>query len=210
MTSFTRPLQWALLAATLGGCAALNQVSSEVSTFGDWPAGRAPGTFAFDRLPSQQARADRQQRLEDAARPALERAGFRAAAPGSEPELLVQLGARVSRAERAPWDDPLWWHGGFGYWRHAGWRGPLWAGPGWRGYGVTGGYYDSPRYDREVALLIRERSSGKPLYEAHASNEGYSRSGDGLIAPMFTAALTGFPAAAGVNPRQVSVPLGSN
>ena len=41
----------------LGGCAAMRSVSSEVSTFGEWPATRKPGTYAFERLPSQQARA---------------------------------------------------------------------------------------------------------------------------------------------------------
>ncbi|MBI3367628.1 MAG: DUF4136 domain-containing protein, partial [Burkholderiales bacterium] len=125
---------WLALAAglfgiLLGGCASFNQLSADVSTYGDWPAARKPGTYAFERLPSQAARPEMQQQLEDAARPALEKAGFRAAAAGSEPELLVQVGARVSRADRAPWDDPLWWHGGFGYWRPVVWRGPVW---GWR------------------------------------------------------------------------------
>ena len=31
----------------LGGCAAMRSVSSEVSTFGEWPATRKPGTYAF-------------------------------------------------------------------------------------------------------------------------------------------------------------------
>jgi len=35
--------------ATLGGCAALNTVTSEVATYGDWPAGRSPGRYAFER-----------------------------------------------------------------------------------------------------------------------------------------------------------------
>ena len=182
----------------LAGCATVNQFSAEVSTFGSWPADRKPGTYAFERLPSQQAQADTMQQLEDAARPALAQAGFQPAAAGSTPDVLVQVGARVSRTDRSPWDDPLWWHGGFGSWRHGPWRGPVW-GATWR--------LDPPRYDREVAVLVRDRASGAPLFEARASSEGFQRSTDGTaLQPLFRAALLDFPAT-GVNPRQVVVPL---
>lgn len=187
------------LAATgwLSGCATVNQLTAEVSTFGTWPAGRKPGTYAFERLPSQQARADLMQQLEDAAASALARAGFQLAAAGVEPDVLVQVGLRVSRADNPPWDDPLWWPGGFGVWRHGPWRGPYW-GLGWRS--------DPTRYDREVALLLRDRASGAPLYEARASSESFQRSAGSAMAPLFQAALTDFPAT-GVNPRTVTVPL---
>ena len=71
-------------------------------------------------------------------------------------------------------------------------------GVGWRG--------DPARYDREVALLVRDRTSGAPLFEARASSESYQRSAGSVMAPLFAAALTDFPAT-GVNPRQVTVPL---
>lgn len=182
----------------LGGCAAVNRLSAEVSTYGQWPAGRSPGSYAFERLPSQQARAEQMQPLEDAAAPALARAGFRPAAPGAAPDVLVQVGLRISRADNPPWDDPLWWHGGFGRWPHGPWRGPVW-GIGWRA--------EPARYDREVALLLRDRATGAPLYEARASSEGFQRSPANVLQPLFQAALTDFPAT-GVNPRQVVVPLG--
>lgn len=184
----------------LGGCAAMNQVSAEVSTFGDWPANRRGGTYAFERLPSQQQQPELQQQLEAAAAQALEKHGFRPVAGGAEPDVLVQLGARVSRTDRSPWDDPLWWNGGFGRWRGGPWRGPHWhVGASW--------YYQSPRYDREVALLLRERSSGRPLYEARASSEGNYSGVEGLLKPLFDAALYDFPAVGVVNPRRVTVPL---
>ena len=43
-------------AAPLGlvGCAALNSLHGEVSSFGSWPQGRAAGSYRFERLPSQQ------------------------------------------------------------------------------------------------------------------------------------------------------------
>lgn len=184
----------------LGGCAAMNQVSAEVSTFGEFPANRRGATYAFERLPSQQQQPELQQQLEGAAAQALQKHGFRPVAAGAEPDVLVQLGARVTRADRSPWDDPLWWHGGFGRWRYGPWRGPHWhLGATWT--------YQSPRYDREVALLLRERASGRPLYEARASSEGNYGGIESLLRPLFDAALVDFPAVGVVNPRRVTVPL---
>lgn len=194
--------------AALVGCATLNQFTADVASFGDWPAGRAPGSYAFDRLPSQLANAESQQTLEDAARPALEKAGFRPVAAGALPDVLVQIGARIGRSERSPWDDALWWHGGFGAWRLSPWRGPLWGG-GWGGWGGWGGGYSrlqSQRYDREVALLIRDRASGKPLHEVRASSEGLSSKLGASLTPLFRAALAEFPTAA-AKPHAVMVPM---
>lgn len=187
----------------IAGCAALNQFSADVATFGAWPAGRLPGSYAFDRLPSQQARAQAQQELEDAAGPALAKAGFRPVAGGAQPDVLVQVGARVSRAERSPWDDPVWWHGGFGGWRHNPWRGPHWIAYG----GLGWGRYEAARYEREVALLIRDRSSGQPLYEARASSEGLSSAVGMLLQPLYLAAMANFPATAN-SPHRVTVSIG--
>lgn len=182
--------------ALVGGCASLGEWSAEVSTFGEWPAGRMPGTYAFERLPSQQAQPEAIQALEDAAAPALARAGFQPVAAGAQPDVLVQVGARVSRTDRSPWDDPLWWHGGFGYWHRSPWRGPVW-GATWR--------MEPARYDREVALLIRDRVSGKPLFEARASSESFQSSAGPVLQPLFAAAMMDFPRL-GVNPRRVVVP----
>ena len=111
-TATRRLLLGAVLAgaAALAGCAALRSVSSEVSSFGEWPDGRKASSYAFERLPSQQAQAAETEVLENAARPALEKAGFKPAADGQQPDVLVQVGARDSRYSTSPWDDPLWWH----------------------------------------------------------------------------------------------------
>ncbi len=184
-------------ALVLTGCAGMNNLSTDVSSFGEWPAGRQAGSYSFERLPSQQARTAEAERLEAAAQAALARAGFTPAAAGSEPDVLVQVGARETRSEMGPWDDPLWWRGGFGYWRHSPWMSPRW------GMSMS---YSAPRYEREVAVLIRDRSSGKPLYEARASSEGTSRTDATMLGAMFSAALMDFPRL-GVNPRRVVVPL---
>lgn len=198
----------ALLLAS--GCAAVNTLSADVASFGDWPAGRAAGSYAFERLPSQQAQSEAAQALEDAARPALAQAGFVPVAAGAEPNVLVQVGARVTGNQRSPWDDPLWWgggwggygrFGGFGGWRHGPGRGPYVSGPFWGGSLL----YQAPRYDREVALLLRDRASGKPLFETRASSDSYQRDSAPLLAPLFAAAMLDFPHL-GVNPRRVTVP----
>lgn len=186
---------WAALA--LAGCATLNTVTADVSSFGDWPAGRSPGSFDFERLPSQQAQADEAEALERAARPALLRAGFVPVAAGRQPDVLVQLGARFTRTVRSPWDDPLWWPGGIGRWRRTPWVGPSW-GLAW--------HLEPPRYEHEVALLLRDRASGKPLYESRAADEGGSRADAATVTALFQAALADFPRPA-LSPRRVQVPL---
>jgi len=77
---------------------------------------------------------------------------------------------------------------------------------GYYGYGGYGGYGGWPGYDREVAVLIRDRATGQLLYEARASNNGASSAINPLLPAMFSAALKDFPAG-GPNPRRVSVEL---
>lgn len=194
------PLAAAVL--TLAGCAALNNVTSEVATYGEWPAGRQPGSYAFERLPSQQARASQQAELEAAAAKAMEQAGFVAAKDAASADVIVQIGARINRADVSPWDDPLWWRWGAGYWRVPGWRSSRAA--------FYGGWNDDwyRRYERHVALLIRDRASSKPLYEAHAQTEGGTVGDAALIGAMFAAAMKDFPALGANNPRRVTVSLG--
>jgi len=188
---------WLAVASTvlLAGCAAMNSLSTDVSSFGEWPADRKPGSYAFERLPSQQARAAEADALETAAQGALVKAGFTAAAPGAAPDVLVQVGARNTLAEAQPWNDPLWWRGGFGYWRYGPYAAPHWS---------LAARYEFPRYEREVAVLIRDRASGKPLFEARATSEGNARASLSTLAAMFEAALMDFPRL-GVNPRRVVV-----
>jgi hypothetical protein len=154
----------------LGGCAAFNNLNSEVSTYGPWPAERKPATFAFERLPSQQVHPERQQQLEDAARGAVEAAGFRAAPDLGSAEYLLQVGARVTSNEPWIYNDALFWRGGLRYGYGYGYGGRWGRGPFW---GLNGGfgYANSATFDREVALLIRDRKTGQLLYEARAMKD---------------------------------------
>lgn len=191
-----------VLTAALAGCASLSSVDSQVSSYSQWPAERRASTFAFERLPSQEADIERQRSLEAAARPALREAGFNEVAPDARPDVTVQVGARAARDDRwGYWrDDPFLWHGSMFY------------GRGYRGWGVWPGMsmtYSSPRYDHEVMVLIRDAGNGRSLYETRASHESYGSGMDAeTLTAMFTAALRDFPMPA-VNPRQVRVPIGS-
>ncbi len=194
---FSARLATVALAAVLAtGCATVNTISSEVSSYGEWPSARTAGTYAFERLPSQEARADQQAALEAAARGAVERAGFKPADP-ARADVLVQLGMRTAQQARSPWDDPYWprWHVGYG-------RGFHW--------GLNMHWSTSPtaRYDREVAILLRDRASGKTLYETRAVNSGFAGADMTLLTAMFDAAMKDFPKPA-VSPRRVDITLPS-
>jgi hypothetical protein len=192
--------------AALTACASLDSVDSEVSSYSRWPAGRTPSTYAFERLPSQQAHPQQAQRLEDAARRAVEGAGFVPAPEGAAPDVTIQLGARIAELDPSPFDDPLWYgrfgsfHGPFAYGRY----GRPFFGPGWR-YGYGGPGVDLPYYEREVAVLIRDKRSGEALYEARANSEGTSAAAADLLPAMFSAALKDFPNGGSPNPHRVRV-----
>lgn len=197
-----------LAAAALSGCASLNRLDSEVTSHSRWPADRRPSTYAFERLPSQQDDPQRAQVLEDAARRAIEAAGFVPAADGARPNVAVQLGARITVTDRGVWDDPFWyggWRGPWGFSRpfyprgyHGSWR--------YAGFGPWGppGFYDRTTHEREVAVLIRDKTTGEPLYEASATGDGFGIADASVLPGMFQAALQGFPQG-GPNPRRVSV-----
>jgi hypothetical protein len=212
----TRSIAAAAAVLALAGCASLNVLDAEVSSFSRWPADRAPATYVFERLPSQQANPQAAAVLEDSARRAVEAAGFVPAAEGAVPDVSVQIGARITATDRSPYDDPFWYgpygwgpyyrgfHGryGRGYWGPYG--SPYW-GPYGR-YGAWGpGYYYDPYYEREVAVLIRDKKSGEPLYEARANSEGLTSGAISLLPAMFSAALQGFPSGGPANPRRVRV-----
>ena len=187
-----------LAAAALGGCAAMRNISFDVSSFGEWPVDRKPGSYAFERLPSQQARAAETAALEETARPALAKAGFVPVPDGQTPDVLVQVGNRIGRADGPLWDDPLWWRGGFGSFRYGPWGGPRWSLMFRQDFG---------RYEHQVALLLRDRASGKPMFEARAVHESATQlTSKGTLTLMFEATLMDFPKL-GMNPRTVVMQL---
>ncbi len=190
----------ALLAA--GGCT--TQISSDVSTFGSWPADRQPDTYVFERLPSQQDQPD-QQRMEDAARGAIESAGFKPAPDAQNADVVVLLGTRLVANHFSPFDDPIWWNSGL-YRPRFGRAGFVGIGGGF-GPGFSYGPDDTlRRYVREVSVLIRDRKSGRVVYETRASSDGVSPLTPALMTAMFQAAMTPFPGT-DEKARSVTTPL---
>ena len=198
-----------IAAAALAGCASLYNLDADVSSYSRWPAGRAPSTYAFERLPSQQAQPQQTQMLEDAARPALDRAGLTAAPEGAVPDVTVQLGARIIETDRSPFDDPFWyggrgiWHRPFVYGRYGH---PFW-GPGWHHGGMWDPSLDFPTYEREVAILVRDKRTGEALYEARAESQGPTSGVTTILPAMFVAAMRDFPSGSAENPHRVTVEL---
>lgn len=196
---------WAIAIAALallGGCAA-TRLDASVNTRGQWPPGRTPGSFAYERLPSQMAQTEEQDRLEADALPALAAAGFRPAAAGEQPEFRVQVAARSIQGQ-AVWATPYWggpWGGPWGYWGGARWGAPGWG--GWGGWGWGPAVYNFIQF--EIALLILDAGSGQSLYETRAQSEGTTTDAR-TWAALAAAAMKDFPYAA-VSPRRVTIDL---
>lgn len=177
--------------AALGGCASMKEVRVDVRSFGAWPPGRAPGTYAFDRLPSQQSQAAVQDQLERAAVPALEAAGFKPV-DRQLAQVWVQVSMQVIQTREEVWPSMGWsMRQGYGDWRQ-----------GWdTGLGLD---FRPAYYEQRVGLLVRDRQSGEVLHEAQGVVGG-TRVNEANWRPMFEALLKDFPGPA-VSPRTVVVP----
>jgi hypothetical protein len=180
---------------SLTACAGFTSLSSDVSSFGVWPAERKPASFAFERLPSQARHSARQDRLETAATAALQNAGFTQVSDTKSADVLVMVGARISVQEISPWDDPFWWGYRRSFWHYS---------PRLRPYSSY--YLVNRRYEREVAVVLRDRQGGAVLYEGRAANDGLSEGDDRVLQAMFEAALSDFPRTV-PEPHDVVVPL---
>lgn len=197
MNLYIRRAALAAALLALGGCAGLQAVDADVTSFSHWPAARATAAsrYAFERLPSQQAQAAQQDALEAAARRSLSAVGFAPADNPAAADVTVQVGTRTFRYERSPYYDPFWrMNMGFGYG----------AGSGW-GVGAAFPLGGMPVYEREVSVLIRDRASGQVLYESRARSQDNAGSIETMEA-LFEAALKDFPQPA-VSPRRVTIPL---
>jgi hypothetical protein len=202
----TKTIATLLAAAALAGCASLNsrQRRLELQPLAG-RAGRRRRTHSSG-CPSAQARPQQAQMLEDAARGAIEGVGFSPAPEGSAPDVTVQVGARITATDYSPFDDPFW-YGGRGMW-HRPFVYGRYGRPFWGPYGRYGWWGpDFPTYEREVGVLIRDKRSGDPLYEARAESEGTSSGVPTVLPAMFVAALKDFPAGSATNPHPVTVEL---
>ncbi|WP_052162558.1 DUF4136 domain-containing protein [Aquabacterium sp. NJ1] len=198
-----KPLACVVL-ASLTACAGPQALTSQVSSYGSWPEGRKPGRYVFERLPSQQAQPDMQDKLEAAAQPALATAGFQLVPEADKADVTVQVGSRVRIEQRARYYDPFWGpYGPYGPW-HPGVGG--WWGGGGRGGVAFSMTMEPPYVQMTVDLLIRDRKGNQVLYETHARYDRLGAADDRLLPYLFEAAMKDFPLQA-VSPREVTVTI---
>jgi hypothetical protein len=187
----------------LGGCAGMTSLTSQVSSFGQWPEGRAPGHYVFERLPSQQNQPQLQDKLEAATMPVLAALGFEPSKDAAQADVTIQVASNV-HVDPRPRYDPFWGPGPYGPWGYPGWGG--WWGNGGRGGVSFSMTMAQPHVQMRVDVLIRDRRGNQVLYETHATYERLGAVDDRLYPFLFEAALKDFPHQA-VSPRAVTVPI---
>ena len=133
--------------------------------------------------------------LEDAARRAVEGAGFAPRAEGAAPDVTVQLGARITELDRSPFDDPFW-YGASG--RSIGRSSTAaTAGRASARAGATAGAGSAattfPYYEREVAVLIRDKRAARRSTKRAPTARARSTAVADLLPAMFSAAMQDFP-----------------
>lgn len=220
----TKPFPWlkrgvrhaglALALVSLGGCASVFLVDNQVQSFARWTEPVAPAdppitvpqppqTYRFERLPSQRQSpgAEEQDQVEALARDALAQRGWTPAAVGVDPPWVVEVSAASLRLPRAPWETPWDKHwSGFG-------PSPYLVHP--NGHVMWSPVFlnlETPYYQREVSLVIRQASSGRVVYETRAAHDGRWNSTPALWRAMLDAALQGFPNPPN-GPRQVNIEI---
>jgi len=190
-----RYLGLAALAGTLllGGCALPRMIDSEVQSFPGNPGAVTGVAYRFERLPSQQAYAVGQDRLEALAEPALARVGL--VRNDAQARYSVQVDVRLDTFARNP-HQPLRDHaGGFGF-----------------GVGTSLGdsmfflSMEPPWYQYTVHLLLRDTTTARIAYETSAVFDGPWSDSDNLLPAILEAALRDYPNPP-AGPRKVVVEL---
>lgn len=193
------------IAFGLTGCGTMRLVENDVRSYATPPLVPVGARYRFERLPSQQANAAQQGRLEAMAQQALAKVGLQRDDAGASYSVQVSAGMKVD--PYSPWDRPYdgWapgWNFGFGFGLHSGHMmiGGSHLMPGF-------GMPDRPYYWRQVSLIIRNVSTHQVVYETHAAHDGYWSDSEALLPAMLDAALKDFPAAPpGVRRVNIEIP----
>ena len=226
LTARTATFLIAMSVLLLAGCSTVRVIDSDVSAFQTWTsAPPGPGTtYQFERLPSQQAAAARQDAIEAAARPALAKVGL---VPNmTAPRYSVQVLLSTQLIEQV-YADPFFQGGfggypGYGYGPRAGYgRYDGFGGLGGLGYGSFGfggsrgaslglsfpiGAYNTALFRHELAVLMRDNRTQQLSFETRARHDGPWNDTLTLLPAMLDAALQGFPQPP-TGTRRINVPL---
>ncbi len=172
-------------------------VDSQVNSFAPQTV-PAAASYRFERLPSQQADADAQNRLEAMAQTALAKVGLQ------RHDAQASLTALVSSSQRV--QTYVTDHAGWGFGWNMGWS--LGGGSAAMGHGALFPGLDAQTsYWREVSLILRDRATQTVLFETHARHDGPWADGDAILPAMLDAALQGFPSPpAGVRHVNIEIP----
>lgn len=162
----------------LAGCSTTRLIDSQVRSFtttADVPAD-GPFSFRFERLPSQQADAQAQDRVEDMALPVLAQKGLLpdALAPRFTLELRMAM-------EAANQTDPFHGHWGFGTIGSGVWMQPMPMG------------LQATSYRYSVHLLLRDAASKAVVFESTAQHEGPWSDRAAVLPAVLLAAVQDFP-----------------
>lgn len=168
--------------AALTGCATVSSVESDVQSFATTATPLQPGTFRFERLPSQDLDAAQAAALEQMAQAALVKAGFTPADAGAR--YSVQIGAGTAETVSA-FPDP--------FVGRLGWS-PFGRSRIWHGRHLYGSpWLDRENYVTRVRMEIRDLATGKLVYESTATNEESWFNPGRVLPALFEAVLADFP-----------------
>ena len=180
------------VALGLAGCGTMRLVDTDVRSYATPPLVPVGASYRFERLPSQQADAAQQARLEAMAQAALAKVGLQR--DDANAGYSVQLLAGIRIDPYAPWDRrSIVWGPGF----NSGWgpysgnllfmgHHPFW---GWPGFGMS----EQPYYWYQVSLIIRKLDNAQVVYETQAAHDGRWADRQAILPAMLEAALQGFP-----------------
>ena len=196
----------------LTGCA--TTIRSDVTAFNDWPADLQDKTYAFE-APQGADDTLEYRSYQVLVSNELAKLGFRQAAEGQQPKLLVGMKyvtidhpIRVLQADD-PFMNPYW---GPGYGRY-GWGYSRWA---YRPF-----FYDPFRfgpvrveervrhqYQRQLRITINT-TTGRKLYDVTVQNTSGVQATPHVMPALVQSAFTGFPGQSGV-PRRVDLKIEPN
>ena len=170
---------WALVSLVLAGCATNRLIDSSVRSFTTATADlqlEPPFSFRFERLPSQQADAQAQDRLEDIALPVLAQKGL--VPDALAPRFTLELRMAVDVINQSGPFHAYWGFGTIGS--------GLWSQPGSMGLEPT-------RYRYSVHLLLRDAANKTVVFESTAAHEGPWSDRATVLPAVLLAAVQDFP-----------------
>jgi len=166
------------LGLALAGCGTTRLIDSQVSSFtttAELPA-EGPFSFRFERLPSQQADAQAQDRLEEMALPVLAQKGL--VPDALAPRFTLELRMAVDVINQSGPFHAYWGFGTIGS--------GLWSQPGSMGLEPT-------RYRYSVHLLLRDAASKAVVFESTTQHEGPWSDRAAVLPAVLLAAVQDFP-----------------